>query len=208
MARNIEIKARIASVSSLVPIVANLVPDPPVLLVQDDTFFRCDNGRIKLRAFSETSGELIFYRRADNAGPKESFYVRAPTQDPQSLKDSLTLAYGVIGQIRKTRRIYLSGRTRIHLDEVENLGDFLELEVVLADGESAQSGINEAQELMAQLGIRGDQLIDGAYLDMMASANAIPQIRGNLLCMIWPSTSPQPLPISRHISEPGPDDHT
>lgn len=172
MARNIETKAGIASVSSLVPIVTKLVPELPVALVQDDTFFRCDNGRLKLRAFSETSDEPIYYRRADCAGPKESFYVRSPTHVAQSLRESLTRAHAVIGQIRETRKIYLAGRTSIHLDEVENLGDFLDLEVVLADGDFAQSGIREAQELMTLLGIRSDQLVEETYLGIMGSATA------------------------------------
>jgi adenylate cyclase class IV len=60
MPRNIEIKARIPSVQSLIPIAAAIADEGPVEIVQDDTFFACDNGRIKLRAFSETEGELIF----------------------------------------------------------------------------------------------------------------------------------------------------
>ena len=153
MARNIEIKARIGSVQALVPKAAALATEGPIEILQDDTFFRCDNGRLKLRAFSATSGELIFYRRPDQQGPKESFYLRSPTREPDTLRESLTLAYGEAGRVRKHRTLFLAGRTRIHLDRVEGLGDFLELEVVLRENEASDAGVREAHELMAALGL-------------------------------------------------------
>lgn len=168
MARNIEIKARIARVEALVPRAAAIATEGPVEIVQDDTFFVCANGRLKLRAFSSTSGELIFYRRANQQGPKESFYLRSPTTEPDTLRESLTLAYGQTGRVRKHRMLFLAGRTRIHLDRVEGLGDFLELEVVLGEGESSEAGVREAQELMAALGVEPGQLIEGAYVDLLA----------------------------------------
>jgi len=167
MARNIEIKARIASVEALAPRVAALAQQGPIPILQDDTFFRCANGRLKLRSFSDTDGELIFYRRADQAGPKESFYVRSPTADPASLREALTLAHGQAGRVRKHRTLYLVGRTRVHLDRVEGLGDFLELEVVLAHDEPAQAGVAEAHALMARLDVSPQQLVEGAYVDLL-----------------------------------------
>ena len=169
MPRNIEIKARIASVDALVPQVAALATAGPSEIAQDDTFFRCESGRLKLRAFSATEGELIFYRRADAQGPKESFYVRSPTQSPDTLRESLSLAYGQAGRVVKRRTLYLIGRTRVHLDRVEGLGEFLELEVVLDDHESVDAGIQEAQSLMARLGVLPSQLIESAYVDLLAS---------------------------------------
>ena len=170
MARNIEIKARIASVEALEPKAAALATEGPRQIAQDDTFFRCDTGRLKLRAFSDDDGELIFYRRADAAGPKESFYLRAPTTAPRVLRESLALAYGQAGRVRKQRTLFLAGRTRIHLDRVEGLGDFLELEVVLAEGEPADAGVREAQALMRALGVEPSQLVEGAYVDLLAAA--------------------------------------
>jgi predicted adenylyl cyclase CyaB len=167
MARNIEIKARIENVALLTPKVAALASEGPLEIAQDDTFFKCASGRLKLRAFSNDGGELIFYRRGTQAGPKESFYLRSPTSSPETLRESLSLAYGQIGRIRKYRTLFLVGRTRVHLDRVEDLGHFLELEVVLVGDESAESGIHEASELMDRLGITPEQLIDGAYLDLL-----------------------------------------
>jgi predicted adenylyl cyclase CyaB len=168
MSRNIEIKARIESVDSWSARIAALTGESPVDIAQDDTFFRCDTARLKLRAFSDGAGELIYYRRADEYGPKESFYLRSPTFAPDSLRECLTLAYGQAGRVRKHRKLFLLGRTRIHLDEVESLGHFLELEVVLADDESSEAGVREARQLMEKLGIEPHQLIDEAYVDLMA----------------------------------------
>lgn len=168
MARNIEIKATIGSVEALAPAVAALADEGPIEILQDDTFFRCESGRLKLRAFSPEQGELIFYRRADARGPKESFYLRSPTSAPQALRESLTLAYGQAGRVLKHRTLFLVGRTRVHLDRVEALGHFLELEVVLDEGEPPQAGIDEALRLMEKLGVRPSQLVEGAYVDLLA----------------------------------------
>ncbi|MFY2820480.1 class IV adenylate cyclase [Achromobacter xylosoxidans] len=168
MARNIEIKARVASLAAVESLAAALSGKEPVAIAQDDTFFACPDGRLKLRAFSDGTGELIFYRRADDTRPKESFYVISPTSSPDTLRDALGLAYGVIGRVRKQRLLFMAGRTRIHLDRVEGLGEFLELEVVLRDGESAEAGMAEARELLASLRIAPEQLVSGAYLDLLA----------------------------------------
>jgi predicted adenylyl cyclase CyaB len=124
---------------------------------------------LKLRTGSENSGELIFYRRDNQSAPKESFYQRFPTSDPQSLRELLVQALGHIGRVEKVRTLFLCGRTRIHLDRVGGLGDFLELEVVLADHESPAQGITEAHELLIQLGIGEPQLVEGSYLDLLAA---------------------------------------
>jgi predicted adenylyl cyclase CyaB len=167
MARNIEIKARIDSIDGVLPRVTALADQGPTKIQQDDTFFACVNGRLKLRVFADQSGELIFYRRADQAGPKESFYVRSPIGSPNSLREALTLAYGLAGRVVKHRTLFLVGRTRIHLDRVEGLGDFLELEVVLREGESADVGTKEAETLRVQLGIGRQQLVSDAYVDLL-----------------------------------------
>lgn len=168
MPRNIEIKARVAAMPELRRRAAALADEGPAEIAQDDTFFHCANGRLKLRALSAGSGQLIFYRRADDSGPKESFYVVTATADPDGLRDALTLAYGQSGRVIKQRTLYLVGRTRVHLDQVQDLGDFMELEVVLAEGDSADDGFTEAIDVMASLGIDESQLVQGAYVDLLA----------------------------------------
>jgi predicted adenylyl cyclase CyaB len=167
MACNVEIKARVENLAHLVAKLTGIADEGPAEIVQDDTFFRCDAGRLKLRRFSDGAGELIFYRRANEQGPKESFYIRSPTTAPDSLRELLALAYGAAGRIKKHRTLFLIGRTRVHLDRVEGLGEFLELEVVLGEGERADAGVREAQRLMEMLGIAPSQLIDRAYVDLI-----------------------------------------
>jgi predicted adenylyl cyclase CyaB len=171
MARNIEVKARVANLDALAPRAAALADTGPVAIAQDDTFFACERGRLKLRVFADRSGELIHYRRPDERGPKESLYVIAPVSAPDALREALSRAYGVAGRVRKVRTLYLAGRTRIHLDRVEGLGDFLELEVVLRDGEPAEAGVEEAHGILRRLGVEPGQLVEGAYLDLIADGN-------------------------------------
>jgi adenylate cyclase class IV len=171
MFRNIEIKARIDSVEQLQPRAAALADQGPMQIAQDDRFYECPNGRLKLRRFAAGRGELIFYRRSDEHGPKESFYLRSPTTDPEGLHATLAAAWGERGRVVKQRTLYLAGRTRIHLDRVQGLGDFLELEVVLADDEPAEEGVREAHALMARLGVEPSQLVQGAYLDALDQRN-------------------------------------
>jgi adenylate cyclase class IV len=168
MARNIEIKAHIESVHVLALKAAAIADEGPIEIDQDDTFFRCESGRLKLRAFSKEKGELIFYRRANQLGPKESFFLVSPTSTPDTLRESLSLAYGQTGRVEKHRTLFLVGRTRVHLDRVKDLGNFLELEVVLEQDEPAEVGVREAKALMAQLGVEPSQLIEGAYVDLLA----------------------------------------
>ena len=168
MSRNIEIKAHVDNLDALTVKAAAIADEGPIEIAQDDTFFRCDSGRLKLRAFSNGTGELIYYRRANQSGPKESFYLLSPTSAPDSLRESLSLAYGQAGRVRKQRVLFIVGRTRVHLDKVERLGHFLELEVVLANGEPSDAGVREARELMGHFEIKPNQLIDDAYVDLLA----------------------------------------
>src|SRR6476661_2588321 len=130
-------------------------------------FFACRNGRLKLREFADGTGQLIHYDRADDAGSKVSDYVIAPAADPGALREALTRGCGELGRVRKRRTLYLVDRTRIHLDRVEGLGDFLELEVVLAEGEPESTGHETAAALLRALGVAESQLVRGAYLDLL-----------------------------------------
>lgn len=174
MARNIEIKARVADAEQLRKRAAQIADAGPTPIYQDDTFFACDKGRLKLRDFGDGHGELIFYRRADLSGPKTSFYVRSPTASPDTLREALSLAHGMTGRVIKQRILYLQGQTRIHLDEVRGLGHFMELEVVLTETQSEDEGMRIAEALMQQLAITQDMLVEGAYVDLLRAREADP----------------------------------
>ncbi|KPJ88920.1 MAG: hypothetical protein AMS18_12975 [Gemmatimonas sp. SG8_17] len=171
MARNVEIKARINDLERMRRLVAELADRGPETLEQTDTFFPVQVGRLKLREFADESAELIYYRRPDATEPTESQYERAAIADPNALRDLLTAALGVCGQVVKHRLVYWVGRTRVHLDEVRDLGNFLELEVVLDDTEPSDVGVAEARRLMSAFGIHEDALVAGAYVDQLDEAS-------------------------------------
>lgn len=168
MARNIEIKARVYNMDALAAAASAMATEAPIHIQQDDTFFKCDLGRLKLRAFMGGTGQLIFYRRANLSSPKESFYCLSETECADSLRETLSLAYGQTGRVRKMRTLVIVGRTRIHLDVVEGLGNFLELEVVLEQSEETDAGVKEANDFIARLGIRAKDLIEDSYVDLLA----------------------------------------
>jgi len=170
MPRNVEIKARIRDLAQLRARAQSIADKGPVEIQQDDTFFVCHNGRLKLRIFSESRGELIFYKRDNSPNPKESQYIITPTSTPYELRETLVLALGECGRVRKHRTLFLAGQTRIHLDEVEGLGAFMELEVVLSDGETVAQGIEVAHHIMQQLGVDDQDLVDRAYVDLLKPA--------------------------------------
>lgn len=172
MPRNIEIKARIPDLAVLARRAAERAGSAPEVLLQDDTFFRCEHGRLKLREFADGRGELIFYRRPDACGPKTSHYQIVATEHPAALREALAAALGLAGRVIKRRTVYLVGRTRVHLDEVQGLGDHLELEVVLAADEDEAAGVQEAQALLAALGVPPEACLEGAYVDLLQRAGA------------------------------------
>jgi len=167
MPTNIEIKARVNDFDELRQR-AEAVSDTPVQVIpQEDTFFHTPKGRLKLRLLKPDYAQLVYYERPDQDGPKRSNYHIYETHNPAGLKTALSQALGVRGVVRKTRFLYLAGQTRIHLDDVEGLGHFMELEVVLRDDQSEAEGQSIAEDLMARLGIRKEDLLEGAYMDLL-----------------------------------------
>jgi len=178
MPANVEIKARLVDPAATQLMVEAICDGPPTVLRQRDTFFRCPRGRLKLRemAVGETAAgqaELIFYERADVAAARQSDYEIAPVADPAALGILLDRALGATTVVEKTRLLFHVGQTRVHLDAVMGLGDFLEVEVVLWPGQSAAEGQAIAAALMRQLGINAADLVEKAYADMLSAASAV-----------------------------------
>jgi predicted adenylyl cyclase CyaB len=167
MATNVEIKARIPDLRATRAKASSLATCSAEIIDQTDTFFVVSTGRLKVRSFSDGSGELISYYRPNQHGPKESNYTRAKCEDATALVQALSAVLTVRGTVVKRREVFLVGRTRVHLDFVENLGAFVELEVVLSPGESAEDGHREAHELLSALEIPSAALVAEAYIDLL-----------------------------------------
>jgi predicted adenylyl cyclase CyaB len=167
MPANIEIKARVRDFEGVRRRAEAIGDTPCEVIPQQDTFFTTPRGRLKLRELQGRPAQLIYYERADQGGPKRSDYHIFETDDPANLKITLSLACGVRGVVRKTRYLYLAGQTRIHLDDVEGLGRFMELEVVMREDQSDRDGQRIAEDLMERLGIEDSDLLEGAYMDLL-----------------------------------------
>ena len=171
MPANIEIKARVRDLADLHKR-AELLSDTPVQVIpQEDTFFNTPRGRLNLRQLAPGHGQLVYYERGDAAGPKRSDYQIVETSSPSALRDALASALGVRGIVRKTRSLYLVGQTRLHVDEVEGLGHFMELEVVLRPEQNDTEGQAIANDLMVKLGVAESDLLEGAYMDLLEEKN-------------------------------------
>ncbi len=167
MPRNIELKARLRDLASAQAIAERITGDGPEVQRQTDTYFRCRNGRLKLREIDGGPAQLVAYERPDVAESKGSDYLLVPVADPRGLKQALTSTIGVLTVVRKTRRIYLSKNVRIHLDEVEGLGTFLEFEAVLSTEIDDQAGCSQLDDLQRLFAIMRGDLLTGSYSDML-----------------------------------------
>ena len=155
--RNLEIKARDADPRRSLELALELGAEDRGEIAQRDTYFGNAHGRLKLREQDPGDAELIQYRRADEAGPRVSDYRVVPVGEAEALREALDAALGTLVVVEKRRRLLILEGVRIHLDEVEGLGSFLELE---APGEGER-----LSELQAKLEV-GD-LVAGSYSDLL-----------------------------------------
>ena len=169
MPANLELKARcpdLAATRLRTKAVATawLGPDEQV-----DTYFRVSRGRLKLRESTVSGAQLIPYLRPDQAAARRSDYVVIPVTEPARTKDLLTALLEVHRVVRKLREIALYENVRIHLDRVEGLGDFIELEAVW-DGDPAGDAEQRGKLafLREQLAIRDADLVAGSYEALLA----------------------------------------
>jgi predicted adenylyl cyclase CyaB len=179
--RNIELKARLRESAGARAVAESLADRPVELQMQCDTYFNCPHGRLKLREIEGQSAQLIWYDRADRAEAKESDYRLVDVADSKGLLAALTAALGVRSVVRKRRRIYWHRNVRIHLDDVDGTGSFLEFEAVLSDPADEPASRQLVDELARQFDLKSDDLLRGSYGDMLAGLAAdAPNPRGEL----------------------------
>ncbi|MEE2780999.1 MAG: class IV adenylate cyclase [Planctomycetota bacterium] len=171
MGRNIEIKAEARNFSRQ-QLLAEAAASCEGKFTQRDTFFAVERGRLKVRAFADGTGELIYYHREDASGPRPSDYTINKTTSADSLRNILAEILPVVGEVIKQRALFLAEQTRIHFDRVQGLGEFIELEVVLRDGQKACEGEAIAIEWMERLEITQADLLSDAYIDMLSATGS------------------------------------
>ncbi|XP_018900846.1 uncharacterized protein [Bemisia tabaci] len=167
--RNIEIKAKVHDFEYFIRKSEEISGGKGTFIEQEDIFFNVPNGRLKLRFRDKNTdcGELIYYERPDQQGPKLSKFNRSNFGNSKDLQHILALALGIKGVVRKKRLLYLTGQTRIHADLVENLGSFMELEVCLQKNQTPEEGMRIAESLMNLLGVSRSDLQPKAYIDLL-----------------------------------------
>jgi homotetrameric cytidine deaminase len=161
--RNLEIKARDADPRRSLELALELGAEDRGEIAQRDTYFGHANGRLKLREQDPGDAELIQYRRADEAGPRVSDYRLVAVAEAEALREALDAALGTLVVVQKSRRLLVWEGVRIHLDEVEGLGSFLELEDT--------SGGDRLDALRAKLDIQ--EPIGGSYSDLLLETPAL-----------------------------------
>jgi predicted adenylyl cyclase CyaB len=168
--RNLEFKARLIDATSVLKRARELGADLWGDLRQTDTYFAVDGGRLKLRETAGFQAELIYYRRDEDGADRPSDYEIAHSADADALRSVLTHALGVVATVKKRRTLLVLDSTRIHLDNVEGLGSFIELETPIKEDEAEARVRIDA--LVAALGFDWSDCLRVSYLDLMLQEKA------------------------------------
>ena len=164
--KNLEFKANCDSLDVLRGHLANLQAEQRRTMKQLDTYFNVPQGRLKLREINTHEAQLIYYERADLAESRYSNYQVCDVPEPIAFKQLATMALGVKGVVEKQRELWIFGHTRIHLDEVRDLGQFVELETVIHDQTEGEAQA-EHQLVKDALGIKEEDLVSVSYSDLI-----------------------------------------
>jgi adenylate cyclase class 2 len=169
---NLELKARDRDPGRSVAVCGEIGATDEGTLSQLDTYFAVPHGRLKLREQTPGDAQLIAYERADDRGSKESRYRIVAVPDPAELKAALGATLGIRVEVRKQRRLFIYEGVRIHLDEVDGLGSFIEFEGVATAERGTDSFGSLLGDLRRHLGIEDDDLLAVSYSDLVEAATA------------------------------------
>jgi len=134
---------------------------------QTDTYFHCTHGRLKLRQ-GHIENSLIFYKRENSATPKGSEVNMMQVTIGEELRSVLSAALGVVVSVVKTREIYFIDNVKFHLDTLEGVGTFAEIEAIDLNGTIGEEKLREQCHFyMNMLGILPEHLLTHSYSDML-----------------------------------------
>lgn len=174
MLRNIEAKYRVASLVSVRQAAYEVATERLGELRQLDTYFVAVHGRLKLREIQRAGtaeSQLIWYERANHCAARASNYLIAPVPDASLFRELLSQALGVACRVSKTREVLLHENVRIHLDDVQGLGRFVEFEAVL-QGQDDQLGYQQLDLLTKRLGLDEADFVGESYMDLVVPSDA------------------------------------
>jgi cytidine deaminase len=165
--RNLELKAHDGDPERSLALARALGAEDRGEIAQRDHYFARAGGRLKLREQTPGETELIQYRRRDAADPRQSSYRVVPIGEAELLRETLDAALGTLVVVVKTRRLLIWEGVRIHLDEVEELGRFIELEAIAEPGSDLGAEREKLEHLRAALEIEDTALVAAGYSDLL-----------------------------------------
>jgi predicted adenylyl cyclase CyaB len=171
---NLEIKARCSSPDLVRRVLKERKATFKGVDCQVDTYFNVPRGRLKLRKGS-IENSLIHYCREDEVGPKKSIVTLYHPAENSTLKEILTNSLGVLVVVEKVREIYFIENVKFHIDTVDRLGTFVEIEAIDSTGAIGEETLQkQCEEYINLFGIRAQDLIDHSYSDMILHPEAQP----------------------------------
>lgn len=162
---NVEIKASRSNIDSIRQILKEKGADFKGTDHQIDTYFNVKNGRLKLRECN-IENNLIFYDRPDQGGPKTS-EVTLIHKPKKEYIDILSKSLGAKIIVNKKREIYFIDNIKFHLDEVEGLGKFVEIEAKLDNPNDKERLKAQVDEYMKLFEIDESHLVSDSYSDLL-----------------------------------------
>jgi adenylate cyclase class 2 len=166
MARNIEAKVALADAAAACAVALALGAVDTGVDVQVDRYYALDGGRrVKLRT-GRDGAQLIRYDRPEVDGVRPSDYEVLPVRDPAT-RACLVPSSEPLVVVRKRRRILLLDNVRIHLDDVDGLGTFLELEAVVDAAHDDARCRTQVEDLLAALGLADVAPIRASYAELL-----------------------------------------
>lgn len=166
---NLELKARVQSRSGAESQARAAGARECGILRQTDTYFNVPKGRLKMREISGTGAELIQYERNEDSNERWSTYRTIPVADPEPLKQTLTEALGIRVVVRKERTLFLHRGARIHVDDVEGIGSFVEFEVPSPGSEDPKALMRELRKIFD---INEELVEKGSYSDLILAKSS------------------------------------
>lgn len=170
--QNIEIKASCTNAIEIRKYLLEKKAEFKGVDMQTDTYFNVSNGRLKLRQ-GNIENSLIYYNRENIAGPKISeVHLFQVENNSELLKAILKNANGIKVVVKKKREIYFIENVKFHIDEVEGLGNFVEIEAIDKDGSLGEEIIRQQCAFyLTQFGITEENLLTHSYSDLLMKAS-------------------------------------
>jgi len=175
--QNIEVKARYPELNRAREVCAHIGASLQGVLNQIDTYFHVESGRLKLRQINNDRAELIEYTRSNHATARSSRYKLTPltVEALQTVLQDFSRSHGVRVVVKKRRELWMWENVRIHLDEVEGLGTFIEFEGVVGPDADEVASKHRVDRLVGEFGIRDEDQIGESYSDLLEQAAGLPR---------------------------------